>query len=203
MVGFELCSSLIRLRASSKISSSGPTGVHGLRSGLTSKSGSRPLPIGGNLPPGTTVRGYCGSSNPSGTFPDCARLKNRRMVQGSSVTPRCPSSAAIAGHVALSFRNRLISFRYGQSWLWNGFGCDVGFMAKASCRHAPAVRWAPPGFWPQGRNEGKTPRQKGDSQCPALRILSVRPDGNSGWNALTAHRDSLPTLRVDLPSREV
>jgi hypothetical protein len=137
MVGFELCSSLIRLRASSKISSSRPTGVRGLRSGLTSKSGSRPLPIGGSLPLGTTGRGYCGSSNPSGTFPDCARLKNRRMVQGSSVTPRCPSSAAIAGHVALSFRNRLISFRYGQSWLWNGFGCDVGFMVKGSCRHAP------------------------------------------------------------------
>ena len=140
MVGFELCSSLIRLRASSTISSSGPTGVHGLRSG-TAKSGPRPLPIGGSLPPGTTGRGYCGSSNPSGTFPDCARLKNRRMVQGSSVTPRCPSSAAIAGHVALPFRNRLISFRYGQSWLWNGFGCDVGFMVKASCRHAPGGAW--------------------------------------------------------------
>jgi hypothetical protein len=203
MVGFELCSSLIRLRASSKISSSRPTGVRGLRSGLTSKSGSRPLPIGGSLPLGTTDRGYCGSSNPSGTFPDCARLKNRRMVQGSSVTPRCPSSAAIAGHVALSFRNRLISFRYGQSWLWNGFGCDVGFMVKGSCRHAPGGVMGPPGFWPLGRNEGKTPRQKGDSQCPTLRILSVRPDGNSAWNALTPHRDSLPTLRVDLPSREV
>ena len=203
MVGFELCSALIRLRASSKISSSRPTGVHGLRSGLTSKSESRPLPIGGSLPPGTTGRGYCGSSNPSGTFPDCARLKNRRMVQGSSVTPRCPSSAAIAGHVALSFRNRLISFRYGQSWLWNGFGCDVGFMVKASCRHAPGGVMAPPGSWPRGRNEGKTPRQKGDSQCPTLRILSVWPDGNSGWNALTPHRDSLPTLGVDLPSREV
>jgi hypothetical protein len=141
IVGFELCSSLIRLRASSTISSSRPTGVHGLRSRLTSKSGSRPLPIGGSLPPGTTGRGYCGSSNPSGTLPDCARLKNRRMVQGSSVTPRCPSSAAIAGHVALPFRNRLISFRYGQSWLWNGFGCDVGFMVKASCRHAPGGAW--------------------------------------------------------------
>ena len=133
MVGFELCSALIRLRASSKISSSRPTGVHGLGSGLTSKSGSRRLPIGGSLPLGTTGRGNCGSSNPSGTFPDCARLKNRRMVQGSSVTPRCPSSAAIAGHVALSFRNRRISLRYGQSWLWNGFGCDVGFMVKATC----------------------------------------------------------------------
>jgi hypothetical protein len=137
MVGFELCSSLICLRASSKISSSRPTGVHGLRSGRTSKSGSRPLLIVGSLPPGTTRSGHCGSSNPSGTFPDCARLKNRRMVQGSSVTPRCPSSAAIAGHVALSFRNRLISFRYGQSWLWNGLGCDVGFMVKGSCRQAP------------------------------------------------------------------
>jgi hypothetical protein len=136
MVGFELCSSLIRLRASSKISSSQPTGVHGLRSGRTSKSGSRPLLIVGSLPPGTTRRGYCGSSNPSGTFPDCARLKNRRMVQGSSVTPRCPSSAAIAGHVALSFRNRLISFRYGQSWLWNGFGWDVGFMVKSNADRA-------------------------------------------------------------------
>jgi GAF domain-containing protein len=51
IVGFELCSSLIRLRASSTISSSRSTGVHGLRSGLTSKSGSRPLPIGGSLPP--------------------------------------------------------------------------------------------------------------------------------------------------------
>jgi len=40
-------------------------------------------------------------------------------------------------YVALPFRSRLISFRYGQSWLWNGFGCDVGFMVKASCRHAP------------------------------------------------------------------
>jgi len=135
ILGFELCSAFIRLRASSTKSSSRPDGVHGLRSVLTSKSGSRPFPIGGSLLPG---RGYCGSSNPSGTFPDSARLKNRRIVHGSSVTPRCPSSAAIAGHVALSFHNRLISFRYGQSWLWNGFGCDVGFMVKASCRHAPA-----------------------------------------------------------------
>jgi signal transduction protein with GAF and PtsI domain len=44
IVGFELWPSLIRLRASSTISSSRSTGVHGLRSGLTSKSGSGPLP---------------------------------------------------------------------------------------------------------------------------------------------------------------
>jgi hypothetical protein len=136
ILGFELCSSLIRLRASSKISSSRPAGVRGLRSGLLSKSGLRRLPISGSLPLGTTGRGDCGSSNPRGSFPDCARLKNRRIVHGSSVTPRCPSSAAIAGQVVLSLRNRLISFRYGQSWLWKGFGCDVGFMVKESCRHA-------------------------------------------------------------------
>jgi hypothetical protein len=46
-------------------------------------------------------------------------------------------------------------------------------------------------------------RRKDPAPCPTLRILSVWPDGNSGWNALTPHRDSLPTLRVDLPSREV
>jgi hypothetical protein len=123
IVGFELRSSLIRLRASSKISPPGLLESSGLRSGLSSKSGSRPLPIGGSLPPETTGRGYCGSSNPSGTLPDRARLKNRRMVHGSSVTPRCPSSAAIAGHVALCFRNRRISFRYDQSWL--GTASDV------------------------------------------------------------------------------
>ena len=120
-----------------------------------------PLPIDGSLPPGTTGRGYCGSSNPSGTFPDCARLKNRRMVQGSSVTPRCPSSAAIAGHVALPFRNRLISFRYGQSWLWNGFGCDVGFMVKASCRHAPGGVMGAAWLLAAGKKRRKDPAPKG------------------------------------------
>src|SRR6202022_5034447 len=99
--------------------------------------------------------------NPSGSFSDCARLKNRRMVQGSSVTPRCPSFAAIAGHVALSFRNRLISFRYGQSWLWNGFGCDVGFTVKASCRHAPGGVMGAAGSCPRGKREGKDPAPKG------------------------------------------
>jgi hypothetical protein len=156
------------------------------------------------LPPGTTGRGYCGSSNPSGTFPDCARLKNRRMVQGSSVTPRCPSSAAIAGHVALPFRNRLISFRYGQSWLWNGFGCDVGFMVKASCRHAPGGVMGAAWLLAAGKKRRKDPAPKG---CFAMSNVADPfrygrmeiPDGK----ALTPHRDSLPTLRVDLPSREV
>jgi hypothetical protein len=75
IVGFELCSSLIRLRASSTISSSRPTGIHGLRSGLTSKSGSRSLPIGGSLRPGTAGRAYCGSSNPSGGLPGLRTFK--------------------------------------------------------------------------------------------------------------------------------
>ena len=88
------------------------------------------------------------------------------MVQGPSVTPRCPSSAAIAGHVALPFRNRLISFRYGQSWLWNGFGCDVGFMVKTSCRHAPGGVMSAVGLLAAGKKRRKDPAPKGDSQCP-------------------------------------
>jgi hypothetical protein len=109
---------------------------------MLSKSGLRRLQINGSLPRGTTGRGDCGSAKPRGSFPDCARLKNRRIVHGSSVTPRCPSSAAIAGQVALPLRNRLISFRYGQSWLWNGFGCDVGFIVKASCPTRTSQRLA-------------------------------------------------------------
>jgi hypothetical protein len=155
--------------------------------------------IVGSLPPGTTRSGHCGSSNPSGTFLDCARLKNRRMVQGSSVTPRCLSSAAIAGQVALAFRNRLISFRYGQSWLWNGLGCDVGFMVKGSCPQAPGdvmnAAWLPSG----GKKRGIDSAPKGRFAMSNV----ADPFGTGRWNALTSHRDSLPTVRVDLPSREV
>ena len=75
MVDFELCSSLIRLRASSKISSSRPTGVRGLRSGLTSKSESRPLPIGGSLPLGTTGRGYWRFLKPERNLPGLRTFK--------------------------------------------------------------------------------------------------------------------------------
>ena len=98
---------------------------------------------------------------PERNFPGLRTFKESANGQGSSVTPRCPSSAAIAGHVALSFRNRLISFRYGQSWLWNGFGCDVGFMVKASCRHAPGGVMGAAWLLAAGKKRRKDPAPKG------------------------------------------
>src|SRR5580704_7652982 len=75
----------------------------------------------------------------------------------------------------------------------NGFGCDVGFMVKASCRHAPdgvmGAAWLPAA----GRNEGKIPSQKGDSQCPTLRIPSVWRDGTRLRPIATPSRRSAST----------
>jgi len=50
-----------------------------------------------------------------------------------------------------------------------------------------------------GKKRRKDPAPKGRFAMSNV----ADPFGTASWNALTPHRDSLPTLRVDLPSREV
>ena len=98
---------------------------------------------------------------PERNLPGLRTFKESANGPGIERNAALPKLAAIAGQVALSFRTCLISFRYGQSWLWNGFGCDVGFMVKGSCRQATGGVMGAAWLLAAGKKRRKDPAPKG------------------------------------------